>query len=108
MAARPEQTGWNIIANYAYTDADITEDNSGLEESQLFGVPEHNVNLWTTYDIQSGPLEGLGFDLGVNYVDERFGDNANTFAEYIVRLAPFSLYTDKLLLQLLTIYSTLL
>ncbi|MEO0987921.1 MAG: TonB-dependent receptor [Cyanobacteria bacterium J06639_14] len=71
--------GWNLVANYAYIDAEITEDNSGLEGNTLFNVPEHNFNLWTTYDIQSGPLEGLGFGLGFNYVSERFGDNANTF-----------------------------
>ena len=71
--------GWNIIANYAYTDAEITEDEEGLEGNQLFGVPDHNFNLWTTYDIQAGPLEGLGFGLGFNYVSERFGDNANSF-----------------------------
>ena len=37
------------------------------------------LNLWTTYDIQAGPLEGLGFGLGFNYLSERFGDNENTF-----------------------------
>ena len=71
--------GWNIIANYAYTDADITEDNTGIEDNRLFGVPENNFNLWTTYDIQAGSLEGLGVGLGFNYVDERFGDNDNSF-----------------------------
>ncbi|MEM1280227.1 MAG: TonB-dependent siderophore receptor [Cyanobacteria bacterium P01_H01_bin.152] len=71
--------GWNLVANYAYIDAEITEDNSGLEGNTLFNVPEHNFNLWTTYDIQNGPLEGLGFGLGFNYVSDRFGDNANTF-----------------------------
>ncbi|MEM8546448.1 MAG: TonB-dependent receptor, partial [Cyanobacteria bacterium P01_H01_bin.119] len=71
--------GWNIITNYAYTDATITSDNSGNEGNRLTGVPEHNFNLWTTYDIQDGPLEGLGFGLGFNYVTERFGDTANTF-----------------------------
>ena len=71
--------GWNLVTNYAYTDARITEDNSGLEGNRLYSVPEHNVNLWTTYDIQAGPLEGLGFGLGLNYISERFSDNANSF-----------------------------
>ncbi|MEM1281815.1 MAG: TonB-dependent receptor, partial [Cyanobacteria bacterium P01_H01_bin.152] len=71
--------GWNIIANYAYTDAEITEDEDGNEGNRLTGVPEHNFNLWTTYDIQDGSLEGLGFGLGFNYVSERFGDTANSF-----------------------------
>jgi len=71
--------GWNLVANYAYTDAKITEDNSGLEGNRLFSVPEHNFNLWTNYEIQNGPLQGLGFGIGFNYVGERFGDNANSF-----------------------------
>ncbi|NET09690.1 MAG: TonB-dependent receptor [Symploca sp. SIO2B6] len=71
--------GWNIISNYAFTDADTTEDNSGLEGNRIAGVPEHNFNVWTTYDIQKGPLEGLGFGLGANVVSDRFGDNANSF-----------------------------
>ncbi|NEQ83443.1 MAG: TonB-dependent siderophore receptor, partial [Moorea sp. SIO2I5] len=76
--------GWNIIANYAYTDTEITEDNNNAqgisnEGNRLFGVPENNLNLWTTYDIQAGALEGLGFGIGFNYVSDRFGDNANSF-----------------------------
>ena len=71
--------GWNIIANYAFTDADITEDNSDIEGNRLFSVPEHNINLWTTYNIQDGSLAGLGVGLGFNYVSDRFGDNANSF-----------------------------
>ncbi|MEM0981755.1 MAG: TonB-dependent siderophore receptor, partial [Cyanobacteria bacterium P01_H01_bin.58] len=73
--------GWNVVANYAYTDATITESNDNInpEGNRLFGVPEHNINLWTTYEIQEGDLAGLGFGLGVNYVGERFGDNLNSF-----------------------------
>ncbi|MEM7061895.1 MAG: TonB-dependent receptor [Cyanobacteria bacterium P01_B01_bin.77] len=90
-------SGWNVIANYAYIDAEITEDNSGLEGNRKFNVPEHNFNLWTTYDIQSGPLEGLGFGLGANYVGERFGDNANSFTveDYFLTNAAISYQRDN-------------
>lgn len=71
--------GWKLVANYAYTDARITEDNGGLVGNQLFNVPDHSFNLWTTYEIQNGSLEGLGFGIGFNYVSDRFGDNANSF-----------------------------
>ncbi|NER79550.1 MAG: TonB-dependent siderophore receptor [Leptolyngbya sp. SIO1D8] len=89
--------GWNIIANYAYTDADITEDNGDMEGNRLFGVPEHNFNLWTTYDIQDGPLTGLGFGLGLNYVSERFGDNDNSFVldSYFLTNAAISYERDN-------------
>lgn len=65
-------SGWNIIASYAYTDAKITEDgNSPQEENIPFGVPFNAASLWTTYEIQSGDLQGLGFGFGFFYVGER-------------------------------------
>ncbi|MEM6432441.1 MAG: TonB-dependent siderophore receptor [Cyanobacteria bacterium P01_D01_bin.115] len=71
--------GWSLIASYAYTDAEITEDNTFDVGNQLVGVPEHQVSLWTTYEIQTGDLSGLGFGLGIFYVGERAGDLDNTF-----------------------------
>jgi iron complex outermembrane recepter protein len=70
--------GWNITAGYAYTDARVTEDNSIPVGNRLFNSPEHAVNLWTTYRIQTGSLEGLGFGLGLYYLGDRPLDNANT------------------------------
>ena len=88
---------WNLIANYAYTDARITSDNSGLEGNKLFSVPENNFNLWTTYDVQSGPLEGLGLGIGFNVVGERFGDNDNSFEldSYFLTNAAISYQRDN-------------
>ena len=71
--------GWNIVANYAYTDARSTEDNTNPEGNRLSNAPRHSAGLWSTYEIQQGDFEGLGFGLGVNYVGSRFGDLANSF-----------------------------
>ncbi|MEM9246436.1 MAG: TonB-dependent receptor, partial [Cyanobacteria bacterium P01_F01_bin.153] len=71
--------GWNIIASYAYIDAEITEDNRFEVGNRLFSVPEHSASLWTTYEVQSGDLEGLSVGLGFNFVGERAGDLGNTF-----------------------------
>lgn len=71
--------GWNIIATYAYTDAVITEDNRFEEGDRLANAPEHAASLWTTYEIQRGDFQGLGFGLGLFFVGERQGDLANTF-----------------------------
>ncbi|MEO1351530.1 MAG: TonB-dependent siderophore receptor [Cyanobacteria bacterium J06635_15] len=71
--------GWNIVASYAYIDAEVTEDNTDIVGNRLFGIPEHSASLWTTYEIQSGDLQGLGFGLGFNFVGERQGDLANSF-----------------------------
>ncbi|NEP61508.1 MAG: TonB-dependent siderophore receptor, partial [Symploca sp. SIO2G7] len=89
--------GWNVIANYAYIDARITEDDSGLEGNRRFNVPKNNFNLWTTYDIQDGPLQGLGFGIGVNYVGDRFGDNANSYEleDYFLTNASISYQRDN-------------
>lgn len=72
-------SGWNIIAGYAYTDAQITEDNSLPEGNRLRNIPENAINLWTTYEIQSGDFQGLGFGLGLFFAGERQGDLGNTF-----------------------------
>ncbi|PIG90516.1 TonB-dependent siderophore receptor [Gloeocapsopsis sp. IPPAS B-1203] len=70
--------GWNIIGGYAYTDARVTEDNL-IPEGNRFGAPEHAINLWTTYRIQAGDLQGLGFGLGFYYAGETAANLANTF-----------------------------
>lgn len=71
--------GWNIIAAYAYTDAKVTEDNVVPIGNRLFGTPKHSGSLWTTYELQSGGLQGLGFGVGFNYVGAREGDLLNSF-----------------------------
>ncbi|PSB06394.1 TonB-dependent siderophore receptor [Pleurocapsa sp. CCALA 161] len=71
--------GWNIIASYAYTDAEVTADNDTPEGNQLPNVPENQASLWTTYEIQRGDLQGLGFGLGLFYIGERQGDLDNSF-----------------------------
>ncbi|MES1026381.1 TonB-dependent siderophore receptor [Gloeocapsa sp. BRSZ] len=72
--------GWNIIAGYAYTNAEITEDNTYTVGNQINNVPNHAFNIWTTYEIQQGSLQGLGFGLGLFYVGDREGDLDNSFS----------------------------
>ncbi len=71
--------GWNVVASYSYIDAEVTEDTVIDEGNNLIGIPEHSASLWTTYRLQSGDLEGLGFGLGINYVGDREGDINNSF-----------------------------
>jgi iron complex outermembrane recepter protein len=71
--------GWKVIASYAYTDAEVSKDNSIPIGNRLRNVPENQASLWTTYEIQTGSLKGLGFGLGLFYVGERQGDLANSF-----------------------------
>jgi iron complex outermembrane receptor protein len=71
--------GWRIQANYAYIDARVTYDPLGLNNGhRRYGVPEHSGGVFTTYEIQDGPLKGLGFGGGVFLADRTEIDNANT------------------------------
>lgn len=72
--------GWNVIASYGYIDAEYTEELFGLEPgSRVQNVPENTVSFWTTYEIQTGDLQGLGFGAGVFHIGERAGDFSDTF-----------------------------
>ncbi|MBW4643295.1 MAG: TonB-dependent siderophore receptor [Goleter apudmare HA4340-LM2] len=71
--------GWNVFASYAYNDARVTEDNSIPTGNRVQRTTPHAASLWTTYQIQRGDLQGLGFGLGLFYVGDRAGDTGNTF-----------------------------
>lgn len=90
--------GWNIIAAYAYTDAEVTNDNTIPVGNQLFNTPKHSASLWTTYEIQTGTLRGLGFGIGFNYVGERQGDLENSYqvGSYLLTNAAISYRRNNL------------
>lgn len=72
--------GWNLIGNYAYTDAEITDDTTAaLIGNTPNNVPLHSGNIWVTYEMTRGALRGLGIGGGGRFVDERQGDLENTF-----------------------------
>lgn len=79
--------GWKVIGSYTYTDAKVSEDtNPDFIDNRIFGVPKHRISLWTTYEIQTGSLKGLGFGVGINYASDRFGDLANSYqiGDYLI------------------------
>ena len=72
--------GWQVIANYAYTDTEVIESDSLPEGSRFRNVPPHSASLWSRYDFQpDSGLEGFGFGAGVRGVSDRLGDDAGTF-----------------------------
>ena len=89
--------GWNVIASYAYIDAEVTEDNFIPEGNRIFNTPEHSASLWTTYEIQEGDLEGLGAGFGFNFVDQRAGNLDNSFEldSYFITNAALSYRRDN-------------
>ncbi|MBF2063232.1 MAG: TonB-dependent siderophore receptor [Calothrix sp. C42_A2020_038] len=70
--------GWKVTAAYAYTNAEVTKDNTFPVGNQLANAPKNQASLWTTYEIQKGNLKGLGFGLGLFYVGERQVDLSNS------------------------------
>lgn len=71
-------SGWNIIATYAYINAFVSEDEDIPVGQRLVNAPKHSASLWTTYEIQSGGLQGLGFGAGLVFVSDREAQLPNT------------------------------
>jgi iron complex outermembrane receptor protein len=68
----------DLIANYAYTDARVTKDNSGLQGTIPRGVPRHSGGAFLMYDLGRG---GIGWRVGggLTAAAGRPGDSENTF-----------------------------
>ena len=59
----------------------MSEDLNIPVGDRLTNVAANTANLWTTYEIQTGKLQGLGFGLGLYYVGEREADLPNSNAQ---------------------------
>ena len=62
--------GWRIIGGYSYIDCTITQDNGtqfgpSMQGLRFPGIPYNSGSLWSTYEVQSGPLKKLKFGAGV-------------------------------------------
>ncbi|MHC5916666.1 MAG: TonB-dependent siderophore receptor, partial [Nostoc sp.] len=62
--------GWNVIASVAHNDTFVSKDNELPVGDRLVGVPRNTASFWTTYEIQSGSLKGLGFGGGLFFVGD--------------------------------------
>ncbi|MGD1950160.1 MAG: TonB-dependent siderophore receptor [Leptolyngbyaceae cyanobacterium] len=70
--------GWNIIGSLFFNDAFISEgDDFNPEDDTLINAPDSGASLWTTYEIQTGDLQGLGFGAGLFYVGDREAEIPN-------------------------------
>jgi iron complex outermembrane recepter protein len=70
--------GWKIIASAFLNDAYVSKDNDpSLEGARLANAPYHGASLWTTYEIQKGDLQGLGFGAGIFFVGDRVANQSD-------------------------------
>lgn len=74
VEARTEVTkGLNIIASYAHLNHEISKSTVPAEIGRrLPQTPIDQASAWAFYEVQSGPLYGLGFGGGVRYVGETY------------------------------------
>ncbi|ABI62393.1 Outer membrane siderophore receptor [Granulibacter bethesdensis CGDNIH1] len=63
--------GWQVIGGYAFTDAMVTKDAQLAYGTPLINVPRHTLSLLNVYEVQTGPLKGLGVGAGVIYRSNR-------------------------------------
>lgn len=66
---------WNMVLNYAYNEAELTE--AGNVDKALIGrqkpnAPRQQGNIWTKYSFQNKTLKGLGIGVGANFVTRRY------------------------------------
>lgn len=72
--------GLDLLAGYTWNDVEVSESNEpAIKGNRPFRVPEHIASLWLDYQVQGGPLAGLGVGGGVRYVGSTYGDRGNSF-----------------------------
>ena len=71
--------GWNAWAAYAFTQAQVTEDNTYPIGNLLLNAPRHTGNVWSVYEVPRGRLEGLGVGGGLYVSSFKQGNLANSY-----------------------------
>lgn len=66
--------GWTLTGGITSLRARVTNSNIAVQNgSRLTNSPDFAFNFWSRYDIQDGPLQDLGFGLGVSHIGKRTG-----------------------------------
>lgn len=65
---------WQIAAGLSDVDAKVTKSTIAAQMgARLTNVSKVNVHLWSRYDVESGPLDGLGIGVGLAYNSKFYG-----------------------------------
>jgi len=62
---------WSVLANYAYTDTEVTQDNAIPVGDKLARVPKHSGRIAFRYRVLEGTAQGLSFGAGITAVGPR-------------------------------------
>lgn len=60
-----------IVAGYAFIDAQYKEHASFFSGSSPLNTPSHTANAWINYSFSKGKIKGLQFGAGAYYISER-------------------------------------
>jgi iron complex outermembrane receptor protein len=70
--------GWNVIASYGFNNAFVSQSNDpDSVNDRLINAAKHTASLWTTYEIQTGRLKGLGVGAGIFLIGDREAELPN-------------------------------
>lgn len=71
---------WTVLANLTAQHAELTDNPSqpAATGKQPVGVPSRIANVWSTYDLSLGGLNGFRVGAGLSYRDRVFGNPTNT------------------------------
>lgn len=100
LEARSEfARGLSLIANYSYIANEYTKDNAtatrpSLEGTTPYGIPKHQASVWARYQLQGGPLAGLGVAAGARYLGTSSGGTNNAFKVPAATLVDLALDYD--------------
>ncbi|MBJ7223459.1 MULTISPECIES: ferrioxamine B receptor FoxA [unclassified Brenneria] len=67
-----------LQAAYTYTDIRYKKSSADEQGNRAVYAPRNQASAWASYDVKSGPLDGLTIGTGVRYVNGVTSDRANT------------------------------
>ena len=70
---------WSVSANYAYTFGKVskTNDSKFTVGKRLSNIPNHRINIWTSYHFRTSWTKGLSVGAGYFFTDTRYGNLMN-------------------------------
>ena len=77
---------WTVNDSYSYNDSEVLESQVAAEiGAALPTTPKHKASLFVNYNVQSGPLAGLGLGLGGRYTSSSAGSLPGPFNPVVYR-----------------------
>ncbi|WP_419900275.1 TonB-dependent siderophore receptor [Roseomonas sp. USHLN139] len=68
----------NLVAGYAYTDAEVTKANNATQGKAPIETPRHSATLWADWRFDEGTLAGFRLGGGLRYLGSTWADAQNT------------------------------